>query len=74
MRRILLTFLSLNLVTLSFGQNSFKKNDIYVEAGGNGLFGSINYERQITNAPGLGVRAGIGFYSENAFYDYSCRH
>ena len=68
MRRFLLTILTLNVVTLSFGQSSFKKNDIYLEAVGNGLFGSINYERQLTKAPGLGARVGIGFYSENAFY------
>ena len=44
-----------------------KKNDIYLEAGGNGLFGSVNYERQLTKEPGLGIRIGVGFYSENSF-------
>ena len=68
MKRILLTTLTLCTLTFSFGQNNFKKNDIYLEALGNGLFGSVNYERQLTKAPGLGVRVGIGFYSENAFY------
>ena len=46
----------------------FKKNALYIEAGGTGLFGSLNYERQITQKPGLGLRAGIGFYTENGFY------
>jgi hypothetical protein len=55
-------------MTVSFGQSSFKKNDIYLEAGGNGLFASVNYERQLTKEPGLGARFGIGIYSENAFY------
>ncbi len=55
-------------MTLSFGQSSFKRNDIYLEALGNGLFGSVNYERQLTKAPGLGARIGVGFYSEKAFY------
>jgi hypothetical protein len=32
------------------------------------LFGSLNYERQLTKLPGLGVRLGAGFYSEDAFY------
>ncbi|MGC8751097.1 hypothetical protein [Hydrotalea sp.] len=51
-----------------FSQNSFKRNDIYLEAGGNSLFTGINYERQLTKQPGLGVRVGVGMYSENAFY------
>ncbi|RTL54239.1 MAG: hypothetical protein EKK39_04730 [Sphingobacteriales bacterium] len=50
------------------GQSSFKRNDIYLEAGGNGLFISANYERQLTKEPGLGVRIGVGMYSENAYY------
>ncbi|MBI1782673.1 MAG: hypothetical protein HYR66_15120 [Sphingobacteriales bacterium] len=49
-------------------QSPFLKNTIYIEAGGNGLFGSLNYERQLTSKPGIGIRAGIGFYTENAFY------
>jgi hypothetical protein len=53
---------------IAAGQNSFKKNDIYLEAGGNGLFGSISYERQLTKEPGLGARIGIGVYSENEFF------
>jgi hypothetical protein len=68
MRRQILTTLALCTAALSFGQNHFKKNDIYLEAGGNGLFGSLNYERQLTKQPGLGARIGVGFYSENAFY------
>lgn len=52
----------------SDGQTTFKKNDIYLEAGGNGLFGAVNYERQLTKQPGLGFRLGVGFYSEKGFY------
>ena len=51
-----------------FAQMDFKQNDVYLEAGGNGLFGSVNYERQLNKQPGMGVRIGVGFYSENAFY------
>lgn len=51
----------------SFGQSAFKQKLIYLEAGGNGLFSSLNYERQLTAQPGFGLRAGVGFYSENAF-------
>ncbi len=54
--------------THSFSQSTFKKNSIYLEAGGNGLFGSVNYERQLTKEPGLGIRLGVGFYTEYAFY------
>ena len=68
MKQFLLLIASSTVVTALFGQTSFKKNDIYLEAGGNGLFASINYERQLTKQPGLGARVGIGFYSENAFY------
>lgn len=68
MTRYILTIFTLCMVTLSFGQGNFKKNDIYLEAGGNGLFSSVNYERQLTKQPGLGARIGVGFYSENAFY------
>jgi hypothetical protein len=52
----------------SFAQSNFKRNDLYLEAGGNGLFGSVNYERQLTKEPGIGARIGVGFYTENAFY------
>ena len=63
-----LTFCLLFFTQLLHAQSTFKKNDIYLEAGGHGLFGSVNYERQLTKSPGLGVRMGLGFYTENAFY------
>jgi hypothetical protein len=50
------------------GQTTFKKNDVYLEIGGNGLFASANYERQLTKQPGPGIRLGIGVYSENGIY------
>ncbi len=56
------------VASCSYGQTAFKRNDIYLEAGGNGLFASVNYERQLTKQPGLGIRLGVGFYSEDAFY------
>lgn len=68
MKKKILTTIAICTALCSFGQNNFLKNDIYLEAGGNGLYGSVNYERQLTKTPGLGVRAGIGFYSENDFY------
>lgn len=53
----------------SYRQNAaFKQNDLYIEAVGNGLFSSLNYELQITKSPGPGIRSGVGFYSDHAFY------
>ena len=68
MKQFSLLIITASFSILSFGQSAFKKNTIYLEAGGNGLFGSVNYERQLTKEPGLGVRLGVGFYTENAFY------
>ena len=53
---------------LLLSQSTFKRNDLYLEAGGNGLFASVNYERQLTKEAGVGFRVGVGFYTENAFY------
>ena len=65
MRKIPFTIiLLLFILTYTSGQGAFKKNDIYLEAGGNGLFGSISYERQLAKEPGLGVRIGLGIYWE----------
>ncbi|WP_298297579.1 hypothetical protein [Hydrotalea sp.] len=67
--KLLIFTLTLILFTQpGFSQNHFKRNDIYIETGGNGLFISANYERQLTKEPGLGVRMGIGMYSGNTFY------
>ena len=63
--------LTLLLVSFScslWAQTTFKRNAVFLEAGGNGIFGSIGYERQLTKEPGLGFRFGIGFWSENGFY------
>ena len=68
MKQLILFIICSLFATFSFGQQIFKKNEIYLEAGGNGLFASINYERHLTKQPGFGVRVGVGFYSEEAFY------
>lgn len=68
MKKFTLLTISVAFISISFGQTGFKKNDIYLEAGGNGLFGSLNYERQLTAKPGIGLRVGVGFYTEKAFY------
>lgn len=52
----------------ALGQDFSKKNEIFLELGGNGLLGSVNYARQLTNKPGLEIRAGLGAYgSEKTF-------
>ncbi|HUR12722.1 MAG TPA: hypothetical protein VM012_15205 [Flavitalea sp.] len=68
MRKYITSILFIVAINNSFGQSIFKKNDIYIEAGGNGLFGSVNYERQLTHEPGIGMRVGLGFYAENLSY------
>ncbi len=61
-----LLFIFLLISFSTFAQESFKQNSFYIEAFGSGLFGSINYERQLTKKPGIGVRVGAGFYAEKA--------
>ena len=68
MGKYTLLFILILVINCVKAQTMFKKNTVYLEAGGNALFGSINYERQLTNEPGLGARIGVGFYTENAFY------
>jgi hypothetical protein len=63
MRNYLLPTLILALSTSVFGQNTFRKNDIYFELLGNGIGASLSYERQLTERPGLGVRLGVGYFS-----------
>ena len=64
-------FLGLSLILIemtALGQDFSKKNEIFLELGGNGLLGSVNYARQLTKNPGLEFRAGLGAYgSEKTF-------
>jgi hypothetical protein len=48
--------------TPTCAQSTFKQNDAYFELLGNGIIGSFNYERQLADKPGLGIRVGLGFY------------
>jgi hypothetical protein len=67
-KTIALFLLTSSFVCSSFAQKKFKRNSFYLEAFGGGLFGSLNYERQLTSKPGIGLRIGAGFYTEKAFY------
>jgi hypothetical protein len=68
MRKSTLLLLGMVFACAAHSQSSFSQNFAYIEAGGNGLFGSINYERQFSKKPGFGMRAGLGFYAEYGFY------
>ncbi len=47
-----------------FSQKISQTNCLYIEAAGNGFFGSINYERQILKVSGLAGRIGVGFNTD----------
>jgi hypothetical protein len=64
-------FLILTLATLhctAFSQDLIKKNEVFLELGGNGLFMSINFARQLTKSPGLELRGGLGVYGSETTY------
>lgn len=56
------------MTVFAHAQQKSPKNNFYAEAGGNGLFGSLNYERQLSRKPGFAVHAGFGFYTEDHLY------
>lgn len=62
---VLFLFFTLNA---ALSQSHFFKNSFYLEAGAGGGFGSLNYERQLTKSPGIGIRIGAGFYTEDGYY------
>lgn len=62
MLRLILIFYCLLIICHAYGQSEMKHNTIYFQIGGNGLFTSINYERQILKNPRISVHAGIGNY------------
>lgn len=54
-------------ITISFNviaQEKTLQNVIFFEIGGNGLFTSLNFERQLQKEPGLGLRIGLGYYAD----------
>ena len=61
MEKILIVLAILISSFHSFSQE-IRKNEIFIEVLGNGLLGSVNYERQFGKKQGLGVRAGLGLY------------
>ena len=71
MIRILIIFLAFSLLgNYTFGQSSLGKlNEISLEAGGPGGFGSLNYHRYFKNTESLALNGKIGF-SFFRFYDF----
>jgi hypothetical protein len=67
-------FFSLSLLfsaMVVFAQAGLKKNTIYLELAGNGIWASVNYERQLAEKPGLGFRLGLGYYSGDSKFRLS---
>ena len=64
----LFTFCLLTLVNAVNGQIKTKPNTIYFELGGNGLFTSINYERQLLKSKRLNFHIGTGIYGVTPTY------
>lgn len=68
MKAILVTLCATTLILSGEAQIISKPNTIYFELGGNGLFTSINYERQILKSQKLNFHFGLGKYGINPGY------
>lgn len=64
----LLIFCVLNSMTKVSGQSKSKLNTVYFELGGNGLFTSINYERQLLKKTRINFHIGTGIYGVQPAY------
>jgi hypothetical protein len=62
------TFCLLNFINKAEGQTKTKLNTVYFELGGNGLFTSINYERQLLKNTRINFHIGIGIYGITPTY------
>lgn len=67
MKHLIISICILLLGGEAFSQKVSKPNCLYTEAGGNGIWGSLNYERQILKVSGLAARIGLGFNTD--YYD-----
>jgi hypothetical protein len=64
MRKTFLLSLAIIAFTSLSAQKAFKQTTFYGEIMGNGLTISVNYERQLSDKPGLGLHIGLGLGSE----------
>jgi hypothetical protein len=60
MKKIIVSGLLLFIVPDLTAQSAFKRNSLYIEIAGNGGVLSLNYERQLSSAPGWGIFIGAG--------------
>ncbi|MEO5889710.1 MAG: hypothetical protein ABIQ31_05620 [Ferruginibacter sp.] len=66
MRQASIIFSIIIICLTTKAQLKTKKDAIYLELGGNGIYGSINYERLVNAGNGdLTFRIGAGYYSGN---------
>ena len=56
------------LITKVNGQTKNKLNTVYFELGGNALFASINYEKQLFKSTRLNFHIGTGIYGLKPTY------
>jgi hypothetical protein len=68
MKYLIIYLVVLSSIGICQAQDLQKHNRLYFEVGGSGLFASVNYEKQLPKLPALGLRVGLGFYTEKAFY------
>lgn len=71
MRKGLYALVTLLFTTTVVAQEAFRKNDVYGELMGNGIWASLNWERQLGDKPGLGLRAGVGSFSGDEVFRVS---
>ena len=74
MRKILLFTVAIFAACQLPAQKSFKRNTFYFEIGGNGLVLSLNYEKQITNKPGLGFHAGVALADDKPAFPLGVKY
>jgi len=74
MRKIFFTVAAIFTACQLPAQKSFKRNIFYFEILGNGLVLSLNYERQITNKPGLGFHAGVALAGDKPAFPLGAKY
>ena len=74
MRKMLLFTVVIFVACQLSAQKSFKRNTAYFEMAGNGLVLSLNYERQITNKPGLGFHAGVALADDKPAFPLGVKY
>jgi len=74
MRKILFFSVAIFAACQLPAQKSFKRNAFYFEMLGNGLVLSLNYERQISNKPGLGFHGGVALAGDKPAFPLGAKY